>query len=38
MDKCLWELFKTTGDLRYYILLKELEQDDENRESKRNNN
>ena len=20
MDKCLWELFKKTGDLRYYIL------------------
>lgn len=28
MDKKLWELFKKTGDLRYYILLRKLEEDD----------
>lgn len=36
MDKNLWDLFKTTGDLRYYILLRKLEHVDENIESERN--
>lgn len=35
MDKNLWNLFKTTGDLRYYILLRKLEQAYEDIESKR---
>ena len=39
MDKFLWELFRNTGDLRYYNLLKKVEdsESDENRESKRDN-
>ncbi len=36
MEKNLWELFKTTGDLRYYILLRKLEQEDEVNKGKRN--
>ncbi len=36
MDKNLWNLFKTTGDLRYYILLRKLEQTYEDIESKGN--
>ncbi len=36
MEKNLWELFKTTGDLRYYILLRKLEQEDEVNKDKRN--
>ena len=39
MEKVLWELFKKTGDYRYYMLLKELENVyDGNCESKGNNN
>lgn len=40
MDKFLWELFFKTGDLRYYIFLKEMEKcdQDEDREVKGNNN
>lgn len=35
MDNYLWELFKKTGDLRYYLLMKEMENVvDEDRESK----
>lgn len=37
MDKILWNLFKTTGDCRYFIMLKELENLDGNKESKGNN-
>lgn len=38
MKKTLWDLFKETGDLRYYIFLKELEGSElgENRKSNRN--
>jgi len=25
MDKILWDLFKTTGDIKYYLLLQKLE-------------
>lgn len=25
MDKILWDLFKKTGDMKYYIMLKNLE-------------
>ena len=32
MDKHLWELFKMTGDLRYYILLKGIEKPNGDRE------
>jgi len=39
MDNYLWELFKTTGDLRYYLLMKEMENAvDEDRESEGNRN
>lgn len=40
MKNLLWNLFKETGDLRYYVFLKELESSnkDENRKSKRNSN
>lgn len=24
MEKVLWELFKKTGDIKYYLLIKEL--------------
>ena len=24
MEKLLWELFKKTGDIKYYLLIKEL--------------
>ena len=24
MDKILWDLFKTTGDIKYYLLLQKL--------------
>lgn len=39
MDNDLWEIFKKTGDVRYYLLLKEMESSelDENRKSERNN-
>ena len=39
MVKLLWKLFKTTGDYRYYMLLKELEFEiNGNQKSKRDNN
>lgn len=40
MDKMLWELFKKTGDYRYYMMLRELEnvKEDGNQEGKRDNN
>lgn len=25
MDKILWDLFKTTGDIKYFLLLQKLE-------------
>lgn len=33
MEHYLWELFKKTGDLRYYLLMKEMETvvDDDNK-------
>ena len=33
----MWKLFSVTGDLRYYILMKEIERNGD-KESKRNNN
>ena len=40
MNKALWSLFKETGDLRYYVFLKEMEKVEEyyyeNRKSNRN--
>lgn len=27
MDKILWELFRTTGDIKYFLLLQRLEVD-----------
>ena len=30
MNKALWNLFKETGDLRYYVFLKEMEKVEEN--------
>ena len=39
MNKILWDLFKETGDIKYYNLLQALEKrsdDDENRRSRRN--
>lgn len=40
MNETLWKLFKQTGDLRYYIFLKELEGSEigENRKSNGNSN
>ena len=38
MKNLLWNLFKQTGDLRYYNLLKGMENIDENRKSERHNN
>lgn len=37
MNDILWKLFKNTGDLKYYLFMKEIEKD-EDRESKRDNN
>ena len=39
MDKILWDLFRNTGDYRYYIMLKKMENvlEDGNKKSKRNN-
>ena len=40
MKNALWNLFKKTGDLRYYMFLKEMEEVEnnyyENRKSNRN--
>ena len=40
MQKKLWDLFKATGDIRYYNLLNSIEgsKRNENRESRRTNN
>ena len=39
MDKVLWELFKKTGDIKYYILIKKLEgETDEDTKDRGNNN
>ncbi len=40
MNDLLWNLFKTTGDMKYYLFLKKLEscKSYENRESFGNNN
>lgn len=38
MEDFLWELFKMTGDVRYYVLLKNIENggEDANKEDQRN--
>ncbi len=36
MDKILWDLFKTTGDIKYFLLLQKLEVQDGKQEIKRN--
>lgn len=39
MNKFLWNAFKQTGDLRYYLLLRQMENGkDADSENKRNNN
>ncbi len=40
MKEILWYLFRNTGELKYFIFLKELENNnkDEDRKSKRNSN
>ncbi len=39
MDKFLWDAFKQTGDLRYYLLLKQMENESNaDQENKRNSN
>lgn len=38
MDKVLWDLFKTTGDIKYFLLLQKLEvTKGGNQEDRRNN-
>ena len=37
MKKVLWELFKRTGELKYYIFMKEVE-NNEDRKDKSDNN
>lgn len=38
MNEILWDLFKKTGNIKYYNLLQEIKRSDgnENRESRRN--
>ena len=36
MDKILWDLFKTTGDIKYFLLLQKLEVQDGKQENQRN--
>jgi len=36
MDKILWDLFKTTGDIKYFLMLQKLEVQDGKQENKRN--
>ncbi len=37
MEEILWELFKKTGDIKYYLLIKELGSvNDENKKDGRN--
>ena len=38
MNKALWYLFKETGDLRYYVFLKEMEKVEENYYENRKSN
>ena len=39
MEKILWELFKKTGDIKYYLMIKELGSvKDENNKNRRNCN
>lgn len=38
MDKILWNLFKTTGDIKYFLLLQKLEVQDGKQENKGNSN
>ena len=38
MDKILWDLFKSTGDIKYFLLLQKLEVQDGKQENKRNSN
>jgi len=35
MDKFLWEIFTRTGDYRYYLLLKEMENQKEENEDRK---
>lgn len=38
MDKILWDLFKKTGDMKYFIMLKNLEGEDNGiKENRRDN-
>ena len=36
MDKILWDLFKTTGDIKYFLLLQKLGGQDGKQENQRN--
>ena len=38
MNKALWSLCKKTGDLRYYVFLKEMEKVEENYYENRKSN
>lgn len=39
MDKILWDLFKKTGNIKYFLLLQKIEgSKDGNKESRRNSN
>ena len=38
MDKLLWEIFKKTGNIKYFLLFKKLEgEEDETKKSRGNN-
>ena len=38
MDKILWDLFKKTGDIKYFMLIKKLEGEDDGDKKSRGNN
>lgn len=38
MKEILWNLFKKTGDYKYYIFLKEIEKEEKNENRKSNRN
>lgn len=41
MNKVLWDLFKETGDIKYFNLYKQIEKrsdENDNKDSRRNNN
>lgn len=39
MEEILWKMFKKTGDIKYYLFLKQLGSDTlESRKDRRNNN